>query len=305
MHNREFTEEGVLQIKKFMSKLYEIGVRNLTICLPSLMEIVQSMNYDFNIKVSVICSITNANKARVYKNIGAERIVVDESLNKDFAALKRIRDAFGEKVEVIINTICHKDCTYRMFHYNQIAGDSVQVSSEASVNYYSHRCLLRRYSDITNLLKLSWVRPEDLKYYTSIGINYFKFQGRQAVLSGEPVRAVEHYFKEEYDGDLMELLNMFAQLSSFKVAVDNKKLDGFIKPFYEKENFCKNDCLKCNYCETFSKKCIDYDQANEVIELAKDFYGKYDSFTTMIESIDYRDTENTQEDDLAIDFELD
>lgn len=305
MQNREFTEEGVKSIKEFLSKLYEAGVRTLILSLPSLMEIVRSTGYDFKIKASVICQITNANKAMFYKNLGVERIVVDESVNRDFRTLRMIRDAFGDKVEVIANTICHRDCTYRMFHYNQLSQDSIKVASESSNNYYPHRCMLRRYENIGNLLKLSWIRPEDLHYYTSIGIEYFKLQGRQAILKGDIVRAVECYFKESYQGDLIELLDIFAPHNTFNVKVDNQKLAGFLKPFFEKDGFCRSYCSTCNYCESFARKCIDFDVAEKVILLAREFYHQYDQFSNMLQTIETPEPVEQHEMEFAIDFALD
>jgi len=144
----------------FLGKLYNIGIRSLTISLPSLMEIVKYTKYDFKIKASVICQITNPNKARIYKKLGVDRVVVDECINRNFHTLKQVIAVLGDNVEIIVNSICHKDCGYRMFHYNQISTDSIKLSSEASANYYTHRCLLRRYESIGNVLKLSWVRQK-------------------------------------------------------------------------------------------------------------------------------------------------
>ncbi len=285
MQNIEFTARGVLEIMNFLGKLYDIGVRWLTISLPSLMEIVKSSRYDFKIKASVICQVTTPNKARFYRKLGIEKIVTDESLNRDFFKLKRIVEAFGENVEIIVNAICHKDCTHRMFHYNQISSDSIKLSSEASANYYTHRCLLRRFEHIANLIKLTWVRPEDIQYYTAIGIKNFKLQGRHTVMNGDPSRTVECYIKESYDGDLMELIDMFNPTTHFRVFVDNKKLDGFIKPFYQKENFCKDNCEHCGYCESFARKCIEENQLKEVYHTAKEFFSQYDKFTRMLEHI--------------------
>jgi collagenase-like PrtC family protease len=166
-----------------------------------------------------------------------------------------------------------------------MAADSFQVLSGASAGYYSHRCIIQRYENISNMLRLTWIRPEDLKYYTKTGINYFKLQGRQAVLKGDPVRAVEHYFNESFDGNLMELLDMFDPTTSFKVVIHNKKLDGFIEPFYKKENFCKNFCEACNYCETAARNCIDYEKARETIKAANMFYSQYDEFERLLEVI--------------------
>jgi collagenase-like PrtC family protease len=130
------------------------------------------------------------------------------------------------------------------------------------------------------------VRPEDLEYYVNIGICYFKLQGRHTfVQGGDAVKTVTYYFQESFDGNLMDLLTMFAKLTSFTVFVDNKKLEGFIKPFYEKENFCKNDCKNCRYCESYARKCISYQEAKEVVRLAKIFYNDYDQYKKIIDRI--------------------
>jgi collagenase-like PrtC family protease len=285
MNNREYSREGVLELISFLGKLYDAGVRSLTVTLPSLFELIRKTGYDFELKSSVICGVDNANKAMNHKRMGAERIVVDESMNRNFAGLKRIVAAFGEKVEVIVNTICHKDCSYRMFHYNQISSDSVQLCGETSANYYSHRCMLRRYENRGNLMRLSWIRPEDIHYYEKVGIRYFKLQGRQAVKTGDPARAVESYFKGRYDGNLMDLLELFGPHNNFRLHIDNKKLEGFIKPYVENENHCRNDCGTCRYCDHWADKSIDRENAEAVMEKARTFYEGCDSYAQLIETI--------------------
>jgi len=286
MQNKEFFPDSVRQIVDFLGTLYAAGVRSLTVTLPSMIELVQSTGFDFKIKASTICQVTNANRAMAYKDMGVDKIVVDESINRDFTKLRTIRDAFGEKVEVIVNQICPLNCIYRMFHYGMIAAEPLGTANNVSVNYYEHRCVLQQYKTIDHLLKLSWIRPEDMKYYKDIGIRYFKLQGRHTIRkNGDPVRTVECYMKEDYDGNLMDLLTMFAVMNSFKIVVDNKKLDGYLKPFVELENFCRGACSSCNYCETFARKCIDYEEAGKVIQLARDFYRQYDQYTQLLDSI--------------------
>jgi len=286
LNNMEFTREGAAELKTFLDEIYRVGVRALTISLPSVMELAQSTGHDFKIKASCLCQITNPNRAAAYKKLGVNKIVVDESLNKDFFTLKRIRDVFGENVEIIVNQICDKNCMYRMFHYNMIAGDVNGNANKMSINYFEHRCVLQQLKAIDNLLKLCWVRPEDIKHYMDIGIRYFKLQGRHTFgQGGDPVKTVRYYFEEDFDGNLMDLLSMFANLTSFKVHVDNKKLEGFIKPFYEKDNFCKNNCSTCGYCRSFAEKCIDFEEAREVVKLAEEFYNDYDQYRKNLEAI--------------------
>lgn len=285
LHNKEFTKEGLHNIYRFLGELKRIGIDSLTIALPSLLDVVANSGYDFELKISVISQVTNPNKANSFKKIGADRIVVDESINRDFKTLRAIVDSFGEGIEVIVNTICHKDCIYRPFHYNQIASDAIEVTCKASLDYYSHRCLLRRYEDVGAFFKLSWIRPEDMEYYRNVGIRHFKLQGRQVVLNGDPARTVEYYFKQSYDGDLIKLLEMFASHSSFNIYIDNKKLDGFIRTFYEHGDFCKHRCEICNYCNSFAKKCLDEEEVKKMYGTTYRFYSEFDEFNKLVHSL--------------------
>lgn len=300
LQNKEFSEEGIVEIKQFLKNLYEAGVRSLTIALPSLIEIVKATNLEFSIKASTLCQITNASKALAYKNMGIERIVADESVNRNFKTLRQISRAFGDKVEVIVNPLCLKDCIYRYFHYNQISCDSAKKSNGIGTDYFEHRCVLQRYGDISNMLKICWIRPEDIDYYTQVGIHYFKLQGRHLVLKGDVVKTVKAYFDKSFDGDLMDIINMFYTINNFKVYLDNKKLNGFIEPFYKDEQFCQNDCTSCNYCSNFAQKVIDYKQADNIIRLAKDFYKNYDKFNQAILADDL----DKKNEELNIEFDI-
>jgi collagenase-like PrtC family protease len=306
--NREFTRQGILEIKRFLADLQKAGVRSITVSLPSLMELIQAGGYDFEIKASTLCQITNANKAAAFKRRGVHRIVVDESINRDVRNLRRIREVFGDKVELIINPLCLKDCTYRTFHYHQITEDSLGKANDVSVDYYEHRCVLQRNHQVSNLLRMCFVRPEDLKYYTEIGIHYFKLQGRHLVQKGDALRTIKAYFDENHDGDLMDLIYMFYSQNSFRVPFDNRKLDGFIDPFFKIDDFCKRDCEKCGYCERFAQKIIDYNNAGEIIRSAETFYREFDKFNRMLQSVTVEEEEGTvnpSDINAAVDFELD
>jgi collagenase-like PrtC family protease len=283
LQNREFTPLGIAEIRSFLGRLHNAGVRNVTVTLPALMEIVWKSGFDFSVKVSTISQVTNAEKAMFYKGLGADRLVVDESINRDFDALGRIRRRFGDKVELIVNVVCYKNCVYRMPHYNQMSYDSVKLADQTSYDYFGHRCVLQRFDAIANLLKLNWIRPEDLKYYNEIGITRFKLQGRQAMVNGDPLRALEAYFQQSYDGDLMELLDMFDPTSSFRVPMDNKKLEGFIQPFVKNDRFCRSDCETCGYCETMARKAIDFPKAQEIVRMAREFFKEYDRFDGILQ----------------------
>lgn len=72
---------------------------------------------------------------------------------------------------------------------------------------------------------------------------------------------------------------MFAPYNSFQPYMDNKKLDGFVKTFYDHPTFCKDLCDSCKYCEKYAMKCIDRSSVEELNKQALDFYTAYDDYT--------------------------
>lgn len=283
MNNDEFTVSGISEILQFLKELYEVGIRSLTIAMPSLIDIVRRSQYPFQIKASTICQITNANKAIEFKRMGADRIVVDESLNRNFKKLEQISNTFGDSVEVIVNSICFLDCAYRMFHYNQISADSLAKTNPVSVSYFSNRCLLRRFRDVDSLLKLSWVRPEDLHHYNKNGIHNFKIQGRHLVQSGDPVRVMEHYFSRKFCGNLLDLLECFSNINAFKVYLDNQMLDGFLEPISSGKILCDNDCENCRYCKNYADQLIDSREFEEMRALCMQYIEASDGFNRQMD----------------------
>ncbi|MBS5081638.1 MAG: U32 family peptidase [Clostridiales bacterium] len=281
--NLEFTREGIKKIRNFLEMLYEMGIHSLTIAIPALIEMTKLSKYDFEVKASTLCDILNANKAVGYKKLGADRIVVHESINRDFQALRSIREAFGPKVELITNVICHKNCIYRPFHQNQ--GSHDLNADEASSTYYPHRCMMNRIEGPDNYLKLNWIRPEDIHLYTGIGIEYFKIQGRHTVQRGNQTKTIECYMKEQYSGNLLDLLDNFSETTAYKINIDNDKLDKFIDPFYKIEGFCKNDCNHCNYCKDYARESIDIVKTEKIFSQARNFYHNYDSYRALIHEV--------------------
>lgn len=281
--NKEFTEQGVNGILSDLQRLYNIGVSSITVALPSLMEIIRSSPFNFEIKASALCQITNVNKAQGYQQLGVNRMVLDESLNRDFDTIKRIREKTSAKIELILNVICHRNCIYRPFHQNQCAHDT--KGDQPSSTFYTHRCMLQRFSKAGDILRLGWIRPEDLHLYEKIGIEYFKLQGRHNVERGDPVRAVEAYMKRDFNGNLLELLDLFNSLNSFGFYLDNKKLNGFVDKYYQNKDFCRLDCDSCKYCDNFVDRCIDAKEAEVIRKRAQVYYSECDPVKQSVQKV--------------------
>lgn len=282
LSNKEFTESGIRRIISFLTTLYNIGVKTVTVCIPSIMELIELSDIPLNIRASTLCGIVNAEKAKAFMRLGASRLVADESINRDFEQLKRINEVCSGGLELIVNVICNKNCIYRPFHHNQMSHNNLY--GQACVDYYSHRCILKRGEEPSNLLKMNFIRPEDIKYYESIGIDKFKIQGRQAVIGGNIYKTVKLYFERKYDGDLLDLLDCFLPTNSFRIRLENRILDEFLEPFYTKR-ICKNDCDKCNYCDDFIQQCLNIKELEEINNLSQICISSIDNFKSTIKYI--------------------
>ncbi len=276
--NMEFHDEGRDIIYDFLKRLKKLGVTRLTVAMPSLIEFIKLSGLGFEIKASTVCMINNPNKAMLFENLGVKRMVLDESINRSFDILADIRNSISIPVELIVNVVCHQDCVYEWYHHNQKSHDFNSNKDTRSATYYSHRCIMRRLETAESILKLGWIRPEDIPYYTRLGIRHFKIQGRQAVTHGDPVKAVQAYMDQRYEGNFMDLLDMFSPTNSFRICIDNSSLDGFIQPFVDKPGFCHRNCGKCGYCKGYMERKMDTKAIRIMNDKALHFYNEYDEF---------------------------
>ncbi|NOQ25389.1 MAG: hypothetical protein GQ564_08500 [Bacteroidales bacterium] len=279
MANSEFTEKGMAELKDFFYKLDNINIKSLTIALPSLIELVKEILPETEIKVSAISNVISPDNALFYKKMGAKRLVPNTDINRNFTLLGAISKCFGDGVEIIVNSVCYKNCPYKIFHYNH---ESHSNNNQDVDNYYFHRCTMQKTMELKNMVRLNWIRPEDLNLYEDIGIHHFKLQGRNNVYNGDPAKSIEAYFKEEYEGNLYDLLTLFSPINSYHPFIDNKKLDGYIERFKKDPEFCKNICSECNYCDRFAQKSMDKNHMDELNSSTYQLYNGIDGYNKLV-----------------------
>lgn len=251
--NLEFSDTGIKQIKNLLSDLKNIGVKNLTLTTPGIIELVMSIAPDMKIKASAICQINSVEKMKHYLRLGIDRFVVEPSIIRDFTILKNMAQLASDKMEIIINDKCMRDCPYRIFHYNQTAHDN----SKEAESYYFMSCGVEKSQNIIKYLNLNWIRPEDLCLYQNMGIKYLKVEGREFIKSGNIEKLLESYMNESFDGNLLDLLHVFAPYDYIhQPYIDNKKLEGYVKGVYNGEVVCQQMCEKCGYCADYMSKAF-------------------------------------------------
>jgi collagenase-like PrtC family protease len=277
--NMEFTDKGKKEIAQFLRKLDSIGIKKYTTVLPSMIELLNQVVPEAKVAVSVISNVDSVSLLKMYtssKNVN--RIMLPEYMNRKIAKMEKLI-SYGKKLGVdfgtIVNVICLIDCPFRSYHYafSSHGGKSKDFKPQ---DYYSTRCTYFKLNNPEEVMKMGWIRPEDLKKYVDIGISVFKIAGRE-IVNPDFIKTVDIYNQGSYDGNLWELLRCFSTpsnssevLNYSKVfSLNNKDLGQFTKRFFEAKSFCSTkDCETCNYCNANSQlvHVNDYDRWKQALD---------------------------------------
>ena len=236
----------------------EHGVEAVTIANPMYIREARKRFPALEICASVLADIDCVQKAVIFRKAGADVITPDVNINRNLSLLKRIKNATGAEIKLMVNEGCLFRCAFRKFHFNYISHksrkpDTVQ-GTKPEDNVFSLNCIQLSRHDPSQLLKSGWIRPEDTRKYGEI-TGYFKLVGRTSSKS-MVVRSVEAYLEENWDGDLLELMagNLYSVAMSHLMLLDNKSLDS--AGFFDKVTSCDKECDTCDYCSALVAKLI-------------------------------------------------
>jgi collagenase-like PrtC family protease len=276
--NMEFTGKGKKEIIKFLQKLGSIGVNRFTAVLPSMMLVLKEALPDAKVSVSVISNVDSFSRLKAFlsaKNV--DRIMLPESMNRKIGRLEKLTKQgkdLGVEFGTIVNGLCLIDCPFREFHYS-FNSHAVSGNNYTPADYYVSRCTLFKLEHPNEVLKMGWIRPEDIKRYVDAGISVFKIAGRE-MPNPDFLRVVDIYNQGSYDGNLWELFRCFSVPPSSEPLnyakmfdLQNKELGQFTEKFFESKNFCSTkDCETCNYCNANSQlvHVNDFDKWKQALE---------------------------------------
>jgi collagenase-like PrtC family protease len=276
MNNMEWDEATHQALREQLAWLCDIGVEGVTVAIPYLLELVKCQFPNLRLEISTISHVNSVARAEFFESLGADAIMLDANINRDFKLLKAIRKAVKCELGILTNSSCLYQCPYEYYHNNTL-GHASQNHNQLNGCYMDYcvlHCSLDNFNDLSQLIKARWIRPEDIHIYEELGIDFFKVGGR-AMPTEWIVNATEAYAALSYPGNLHDILNNFspktksvaANLSSTqittiaslpKVYIDNQALDGFID-FFKKQD-CLSECGRCQYCQEVANKVVKIDR---------------------------------------------
>jgi len=286
--NMEYTRWGQRKIRAFLDWLTKIGVDNITVSIPYLLEVIKKCYPHFEVTVSNIAEVNSIRRAKQWEELGADAIVLfDVDMNRSFSLIRKIRKDVRCKLKLIANDDTVNSCALYAYHALIDTHASQNHSSSFLIDSCKITCRLRRLNNPILFIRGGWIRPEDAHYYEEAGIDMLKLVDR-TMITEAIVRIVDAYTKGRHEGNLLDLMahpsvnllagrpnilkkikyyfrpfttNIFKLykakevVNDFEAYIDNRSLDGFIE-FFLKNNCDLMSCEECGYCDDVAKRVV-------------------------------------------------
>lgn len=235
-------------LHKQIELLKKLGVDNITVGTPYLMEFLKRNYPEIKVVASINMCPSSVSQILQLKEMGVKRIVLDRNINRNIHLLKSIKQSCDMDFELLANSLCLPFCIMHQYH-NNLNSHFSKDTEEGFVQCYPYaKCFSTYISNPILMLCSGWIRPEDLKLYTKIGIDKFKIDGR-GIPSDIILSVLEPYMNEKYEGNLFDLMfsgrNTRRSISAF---LDNRDVDNFV------DNIVSNN-IDCRYCGGQNQKC--------------------------------------------------
>jgi len=173
---------------------------------------------------------------------------------RDLAYVKKVKDwcdKHNKGLCLLANSGCLYACPGQSFHDNLVAHDAEVDEMKNAPEWTPHVCwhLYRDPEQWVNILRSTWIRPEDLHHYEGLA-KVVKLATRQ---HSHPRLVIAAYTRGKCDSDLLALLE-----PGFGPALNPKYLanDQFPADWFEKTSTCGRACDTCGYCPNVLKQVL-------------------------------------------------
>lgn len=290
MANKELTRDFNNELHAFFGELVGMGVDGVVIAHPYLLEMIKARFPELKVSVSTFAHVNSIRKARFWADLGADRIVLVQEINRAMDVLRGIRKAVSCELEVFANAVCLHECPLPQFHSTSkgFASSNRDENGGFFIDYCALHCARRRLTNPVEFVRSSFVRPEDVETYEKLGMDVFKLSDRYKGTEWL-VRAAGAYKARRYDGNLADLiaypyhqsagekllsrpekwlarpdqintrvLELLRELGKGEdlVHIENRALDGFLD-FFDHHDCNLMDCdVDCRHCAKYAERAV-------------------------------------------------
>ena len=272
IYNPDFENinEQLKRLDKLINNLRNLGCNKVRVCNPQLMGYLNE-NYP-NIELYISTSI-EFQSIKQYMNLflmfdNISEFVPSWDLNRNFKFLLNIKKKVPNiKIELMVNEGCLPSCPLRNVHNISVMEKN---GDEISNNFFSSDFLLYKCSErVCNnlffyLCNCNIIYPWEIEEYSKIGINKFKFVGRNNHLyTNGQYLDVYFYYLTGID-NIKKIKNIPIKIFNHYI-IENKEINLLIKDiknylpqtkyFKIYGHLCASRCgVECRYCYKCAKK---------------------------------------------------
>jgi collagenase-like PrtC family protease len=282
-----------------------VGADSVTVSIPHLLRIIKKQFPRLEVKISSHARVDNPRTAAAWGEWGADSIILKEDVARDFRALEAIRKTFSGELILLANPGCLFHCHQALNHTNTMShgSQSGHVSEGFIIDSCYFSCTRAKMADPRELIKVRWIRPEDVHHYEEVGINRLKIIDRykttEVLLS-----YLKAYTERRYEGNLIDLLNLpkrgaflpvnlkylmreefvntdklmdFADCCDMTVSelieIDSRQIPIDFLEFFKKMDCSRVSCEECRYCYEIADRAVRVRSEELSAQMAK-----YDAF---------------------------
>lgn len=281
MSGADLTASGQRRLHAWLERLADIGIRRITVAIPTVIDYVSCHFPEMEIWVSIVTGLDSARKIRIFvRNRNLSGIYLHENLYRNLPELEKAVLAcqdFGIEPGMIVNQLCDPDCPYRQYHYDLVSHYGTE-SEKPHLGRYGAWCKLQRLENPRSMLALPWVRPNDLHRYIDIGVRKFKVAGRDLIKFGADFgKVVQAYNAPDFRGSLSDLLFCYSSVDMRDAwLMDNdEEMDKFMDAVFAGRVQCRDcDPVKCGFCQNLAPRLFRHGKAVEALKTS--FQSKID-----------------------------
>lgn len=207
---------------------------------------------DIDIRASVNMRIEST-KAFEYISDVFDSLYICRDFQRDRSYLSKFSEwckAHNKKLCMLVNSACLRFCPVQIYHDNSLCHTKEDFHDlEIELQFPMRLCgrVFMKPGNEVELLKMSWIRPEDIQYYSPY-VSVMKLATRVTM---HPETMIKAYAEGHYEGDLLECIG--AKQRGF--ILDNTAFpDDWVESGIAQK--CAIDCTNCGKCHSILTKVM-------------------------------------------------
>lgn len=287
------------RLRRHLDFLCSMGVTGVTATDVPLIRLIRKHYPSLRISVSVFAIVTTVDQARRYEDLGVTDIVLGNQ--NDFEFIRAVREAVSCSLVLFANLGCQVFCNECSLHSYTVthSSQSGHRSKGFVIDTHIIRCAIKKTENPESLLKMMYVRPEDIWIYEKLGVDKLKIVERISPTE-TLVSLAKSYDQRYFEGNFLELVNGLAftnrrrvfpnfsfllspsrvnvvklisgleSVRPFEIFIDNSKLSGFKEALMRSGVNCAvENCSRCGLCHRYFAEAARFDESSRQNALSR------------------------------------